>query len=123
MDCWLDKPVNQAKLRSALERLEAGTPLWRNLPPCSGASPELPRAACGLSQPEGRSLRPLGVNGTEYATVRSAQASQTPCCDCLLWCAWDLVEAIPQRLPWQHRAWLRSCLWALIVRGTFCVVY
>lgn len=79
MDCWLDKPVNQAKLRSALERLEAGALLQRHELPCSGASPqcrgaELPLPARGLSQPPARSLRPLGV---EYATVRGYPAH--PC--------------------------------------------
>ena len=80
MDCWLDKPVNQAKLRAALARLEAGAPLLRDLPHWSagaqgcaqGGAEGAGDAADGLSQPARCSLQPLGSDDTDMAAVRAA---------------------------------------------------
>ncbi len=69
MDCFLDKPVNQAKLRLALSRLEAGAPLPPELPPCGEASCE--PDGRDLSRPAGL-LRPPGAEaGDCLAAVRS----------------------------------------------------
>lgn len=76
MDCWLDKPVNQAKLRDALARLEAGAPLLRDWSAgtqgCAQCGAEgVGAAADGLSQPARCSLRPLG--DMDLAAVRAAR--------------------------------------------------
>ena len=78
MDCWLDKPVNQAKLRAALARLEAGAPLLRDWSAsaqgCAQRGPEGAGAAAdGLSQPARCSLRPLGSGDVDLTAVRAAR--------------------------------------------------
>ncbi len=94
MDCFLDKPVNQAKLRLALSRLEAGAPLPPELPPCGEAC--CAPGGRGLSQPDGLSqpagsLRPLGAEEAAncLAAVRSCAGA----------CPWPLFrETIPEGL-------------------------
>lgn len=81
MDCWLDKPVNQAKLRAALARLEAGAPLLRDWSAggqgCAQRGPEGAGAAAdGLSQPARCSLRPLGSGDVDLAAVRAAKRTE-----------------------------------------------
>ena len=86
MDCWLDKPVNQAKLRAALARLEAGAPLLRDWSAsaqgCAQRGPEGAGAAAdGLSQPARCSLRPLGTDDVDLAAVWAPRRTESchPC--------------------------------------------
>ena len=96
MDCWLDKPVNQAKLRAALARLEAGAPLLRDWSAdgqgCAQRGPEGAGAAAdSLSQPARCSLRPLGSGDVDLASVRAPRQTEA-------WQPCTLYQAFLERL-------------------------